>query len=73
MTKQQAEEVAAILQERLHPSKLWSITVDETRKIAPDAQTKYRVLIHMAGGREPLAIYSARMLRSPIVAREAIL
>jgi len=62
MTKQQAEEVAAFIQSRLDGRKIWSITVDETRKLDPEAPTRYRVLIYAMSGEQPLAIYSARIL-----------
>ena len=62
MTKQQAEEVALFIQSRLDGRKIWSITVDETRKLDPEAPTRYRVLIHAMSGGQPLAIYSARIL-----------
>lgn len=72
MTKQQAEEVAKFIQERLDSRKLWSVTVSETRKIDPSKPTKYRVLVEAAGSALPFAIYSARVLSKPI-ARDAIL
>jgi hypothetical protein len=71
MTRQQAEEVARFIQERLAGEKIWSITVSETRKMDPDKPTKYRVVIEAAGRELPIAIYSARILSKPI-AREAI-
>jgi len=73
MTRQQAEEVAKFIQERLDVQKVWSVTVSETRKLAPDKPTKYRVVIEAAGSSLPIAIYSARVLTRPIVHREAIL
>lgn len=72
MTRQQAEEVAKFIQERLDGRKLWSVTVSETRKVDPDKPTKYRVVVEAAGSALPFAIYSARVLTKP-VARDAIL
>lgn len=72
MTRQQAEEVAKFIQERLDVHKIWSITVSETRKVDPDKPTKYRVLIEATGSALPIAIYSARVLSKP-TARDAIL
>lgn len=72
MTREQAQEVAKFIQERLDGRKIWSVTVSETRKANPDAPTKYRVVVEAAGGALPIAIYSARILSKPI-AREAIL
>jgi hypothetical protein len=71
MTRQQADDVARFIQERLDGRKLWSVTVSETRKTDPDKPTKYRVLVEAAGSSLPLAIYSARVLTKP-VARDAI-
>lgn len=67
MTRQQAEEVAKFIQDRLDGRKLWSVTVSETRKMREDAPTKYRVVIEAAGSALPIAIYSARILTRPIV------
>lgn len=72
MTRQEAEEVAKFIQDRLDGRKLWSVTVSETRKMHPDKPTKYRVVVEAAGSALPFAIYSARILRKPI-ARDAIL
>ena len=67
MTRQQADEIAEFIQQRLDGRKIWSITVDETRKVDPESPTKYRVLIHATDGSQPLAIYSARILtRKPV-------
>lgn len=72
MTRQQAEEVAKFIQDRLDGRKLWSVSVSETRKARPDAPTKYRVVVEAAGSALPFAIYSARILSKPI-AHDAIL
>lgn len=66
MTLEQAREVASFLQERMESRKVWSITVSETRKNSPDAQTKYRVVIECIGLDRPIAIYSARILTKSI-------
>ena len=66
MTRQQAEQVAQFIQNRLDGRKLWSITVSETKKAHADAPTKYRVLITPLGSGIPLAIYSAHILRKPV-------
>jgi len=73
MTRQQAEEVAKFIQERLDPRKIWSVTVSETRKKDPESPTKYRVIVEAAGSALPFAIYSARILTRPIVHQDAIL
>ena len=73
MTRQQAEEVAKFIQERLDGRKLWSVTVSETRKVDPDKPTKYRVVIEAAGSALPFAIYSARILTRPLPHPDAIL
>jgi len=72
MTRQQAEEVAKFIKERLDGRKLWSVTVSETRKMDPEKPTKYRVVIEAAGSSVPIAIYSARVLTRPIVHQDAI-
>jgi hypothetical protein len=72
VTRQQAEEVAKFIQDRLDGRKLWSVTVSETRKVDPEKPTKYRVVIEAAGSALPFAIYSARVLSKPI-SRDAIL
>jgi hypothetical protein len=72
MTRQQAEEVAKFIQDRMDAKKVWSITVSETRKVKPDAPTRFRVVIDATGSALPIAIYSARILSKPI-AKDAIL
>jgi hypothetical protein len=72
MTRQQAEDVAKFIQERLDGRKIWSVTVSETRKTDPERPTKYRVVVESAGSALPFAIYSARILSKPI-AKDAIL
>jgi hypothetical protein len=72
MTRQQAEEVAKFIQDRLDGRKLWSITVSKTRMVDHEKATQYRVVIEAAGSDLPFVIYSARILSNPI-ARDAIL
>jgi len=66
MTRQQAQEVADFIQKRLDGRKMWSVTISETRKMNPEAPTKYRVVVEAAGSDLPIAIYSARILTKPI-------
>ena len=65
MTREQAEAVAKFIQDKMDPARLWSISVSETRKVNPDAPTKYRIVIEPLGCDLPIAIYSARVLSKP--------
>lgn len=59
MTEEQANQIATELAKRIG-TRGWSVTVSQT------AGGKWRVVIHWPDGREPLAIYSARLLQMPI-------
>lgn len=66
MTREQAEAVAEFIQLRLDASKVWSISIGETRQVDPSKPRKWRVVIECAGSYLPIAIYSARVLTKPL-------
>ncbi len=60
MEEAEARKIAEALVKRLD-IKVWAVTISQTKGL------KWRVCVHWLNGEQPLAIYNARLLQSPIL------